>query len=78
VAGIGIVGNLLGLVDELRSLDRSNFIHFECIFKSRVCNAAAHALANMRYECVEGEEIIGNYVPLNVNVIVVADSSADK
>jgi len=62
----------------LRSLVRSNFIHFECIFKSRVCNAAAHALANLGYECVEGEEIISNSVPSNFNVIVVDDPSAHK
>lgn len=36
-----------GLVDELWLLVRSNFVHFECLFKSHACNSAAHALADM-------------------------------
>jgi hypothetical protein len=67
-----------GLVDELRSLIRSNFVHFECSFKSRVCNEAAHALADLAYACIEGEEIVSNSIPSTVNVIVNADFSANQ
>jgi hypothetical protein len=67
-----------GLVYELRLLVRSNFAHFECVFKNRACNAATHALVDLGYVCVEGEEIISVSVPSNINVIVSADSSANK
>lgn len=39
---------------------------FECTFKNQVCKREAHVLANLRYDCVEGEEIINNSVPPNV------------
>lgn len=71
-----------GLVDELRSLVHANFLQFTCSFKSRLCNAAAHALAALSYACVEGEEVISNSIPnsipSDVHVIVVAECSADK
>lgn len=67
-----------GFIYELRSLVRSNFAHFECVFKNRACSAAAHALADLGYVCVEGEEIISVTFPLNINVIVSAVSSANK
>jgi hypothetical protein len=35
-------------------------------------------LADLRYVCVEGEEIISVSVPSNINVIMSADSSANK
>jgi len=33
------------LVDELKSLVVANFISFQCVFKVRECNRAAHRLA---------------------------------
>ena len=57
---------------------RSNFVHFECSYKSRVCNAAAHALADLEYACSEGGEIVTISIPSAVNAIVIADSSANK
>lgn len=33
------------LITEIKSLVSSAFISFECSFKSRVCNRAAHELA---------------------------------
>jgi hypothetical protein len=63
-------------VNELRALVDSNFSSFVCLFKRRECNRAAHALADLGYECVEGEDLITSSVPNVVNVIVTADRLA--
>ena len=44
---------------------------------NRVGNRAAHALATLGSECVEGEALITSYVPRDVHVIV-ADDLSDK
>ena len=54
-----------------------NFSEFKCNFLSRVGNRAAHALATLGSECVEGEALITSYVPRDVHVIV-ADDLSDK
>jgi len=54
-----------------------NFSEFKCNFLSRVGNRAAHALAALGSECVEGEELITSSVPRDVHVIV-ADDLSDK
>jgi hypothetical protein len=41
-------------VNELKASVDSNFSSFVCLFKRRECNRAAHALAELGYECVEG------------------------
>ena len=53
------------------------FSQFKCNFLSRVGNRAAHALAALGSECVEGEELITSFVPRDVHVIV-ADDLSDK
>ena len=50
------------LVEELKFLARVKFIDFVCNFQSRVGNRAAHALAALGYECIEGEELITSSV----------------
>lgn len=67
-----------GLICELKSLVHSIFLQFECIFKSRDCNCVAHALAELGYECVGGEEIISNSIPCNIPALVAADVLADE
>jgi Zn finger protein HypA/HybF involved in hydrogenase expression len=63
------------LLEELKFLVRVNFLEFECSFLSRVGNRAAHALAALRYVCVEGEELITRSIPKDVHVIVSDDLS---
>ncbi|XP_066364948.1 uncharacterized protein [Miscanthus floridulus] len=65
------------LVEELRFLARVNFIDFVCNFQSRVGNRAAHALAALGYECIEGEELITSFVPEIILVIVSDDLSVE-
>ena len=60
-------------MNELRALVDSIFSSFVCLFKRRECNRAAHVLADLGYECVEGEELITSSIPNVVNVIVTAD-----
>lgn len=55
-----------GLVEELKSLVSLNFLNFECVFKSRDCNKAAHALAALGSECVEGDEFISTSIPSDI------------
>ena len=61
------------MADDLKALVHSNFLQFECVFKNRDCNRAAHALG---YECVEGDELITSPTPSNVLVIVTANIAA--
>ena len=63
-------------MEERKSLVSSNFFQFECVFRNRDYNKAAHALAASGYECVEGVEIFSTSVPCDVHVIVAADSLA--
>ena len=63
-------------MNELRALVDSIFSPFVCLFKRRECNRAAHALADLGYECVEGEELITSSIPNVVNVIVTVDRLA--
>jgi hypothetical protein len=65
-----------GLVKELKYLVSLNFIEFQFVFRNSDCNKAAHALAALGYECVEGVEIFSTLVPCDVHVIVAADSLA--
>ena len=67
-----------GLVNELKFLVSTNFIHFECVFQGRDCNRVAHELASLGYDCVEGNELISSSIPEHIAVIVAADLSADK
>lgn len=65
----------VALVEELKFVARVNFIDFDCNFLSRVGNRAAHAMAALGYECVEGEKLIASSAPKNVLVIVSDDLS---
>jgi len=65
------------LVEELKFLARVKFIDFVCNFQSRVGNRAAHALAALGYECIEGEELITSFVPEIILVIVSDDLSVE-
>jgi hypothetical protein len=67
-----------GLVNELKFLVSTNFIQFEYVFQGRECNTVAHELANLGYNCVEGNEIISNSIPDHIVVMVAADLSAHK
>ena len=58
------------ILEELKFLVRVNFFEFKCNFLSRVGNRAAHALAALGSECVEGEELITNSVPSDIHVMV--------
>lgn len=51
-----------------------NFTSFECIYASRVCNAAAHELAGLGFPGSEGEGIVTDFVP-NVIVVIVGNDS---
>lgn len=66
------------LVQELKSLNSTNFSFFVCLFKRRECNRVAHALAELGYACSEGEELISSSIPDIVNVFVAADLLADE
>ena len=46
------------IVEEVKSLVDLNFISFECVFKGRESNQAAHELAVLECLCAEGEEQI--------------------
>jgi hypothetical protein len=61
-------------VEELKFLVESNFLNFQCVFRPRSCNKAAHELAVMSRSCVKGEEHISCDVPLHV--LVADDLSA--
>jgi hypothetical protein len=45
-------------VEELKFLVESKFLNFQCVFRPRSCNKAAHELAVMGLSCVEGKEHI--------------------
>jgi hypothetical protein len=47
-----------GLIEELKSLARSNFNAFVCNFLGRDGNRAAHVLAGLGYNCIEGEVLV--------------------
>jgi hypothetical protein len=47
-----------GLIEELKSLARSNFNAFVCNFLGRDGNRAVYALAGLGYSCIEGEALI--------------------
>jgi ribonuclease HI len=66
-----------GLIEELKSLARSNFNAFVCNFLGRDGNRAAHALAALGYSCIEGEALITSTIPDDVFVIVSDDLSAE-
>jgi ribonuclease HI len=66
-----------GLIEELKSLARSNFNAFVCNFLGRDGNRAAHALAGLGYSCIEGEALITSTIPDDVFVIVSDDLSAE-
>ena len=51
------------LIVEIKSIVSSCFISFECSFKSRDCNKAAHELAVLGHMCVRGEEQITSSIP---------------
>ena len=58
------------LLEEIKSLIDSNFLSFECVFKGRECNQAAHDLAVLGFLCTEVEEQIMSFVPDSMSVIV--------
>lgn len=58
---------------ELKFLVASDISSFRCVFKSRVCNRAAHELATLGLGSAKGEEHITCNIPDNVRVIVVDD-----
>ena len=64
------------LIQELKYLCSLNFIEFSCKFLRRVGSRAAHALAGLGYECVEGEALITSSISNDVLVIVSDDLSA--
>ena len=66
------------LVDELRFLVVANFIIFQCVFKVRECNRAAHRLAMLASFCAEGDEQFSSLVLECFDVIVANDSLAPK
>ena len=66
------------LVDELRSLVVDNFISFQCVFKVRECNRAAHQLAELGSLCAEGDELFSSLIPECVAVIVANDLLAPE
>ena len=61
------------LIAEIKSLVSSSFISFECSFKSRDCNKAAHELAVLGYLCNPGEEQVTSSILDSVHVIVTND-----
>lgn len=61
------------LVKEIKIPSSLNFIHFQCLFASRVCNVAAHELVKFGSVCIEGEEIISDSMPNCIFVIVAND-----
>jgi hypothetical protein len=63
------------LIEELKSFTSANFISFECVYVSRVCNKAAHVLAALGVGSTEGMEHISCDIPNSVNVTVVDDLS---
>jgi hypothetical protein len=66
-AAIGI------LITEMKSLVSSAFISFECSFKNRDCNRAAHELAVLGHLGNQGEEQIDSSIPECVHVIIAND-----
>jgi ribonuclease HI len=60
------------LVTEIKNLV-SCFLSFECVFKCRECNQAAHELAMLGLLCNQGEEQIMSSVPDSVQVLVAND-----
>ena len=66
-------------MNELKSLVASIFSAFGCVFKRRrECNSPAHVLAELGFECVEGQELITSSIPNNANVLVATDSLVDE
>lgn len=53
-----------GPVNKLKFLLSYSFIHFECAFKGRDCNGAAHAVAELGYECTLGESLLQTLYPM--------------
>jgi hypothetical protein len=66
------------LVEEIKFLVSFSFLSFECHFKSRVCNQAAHELAVLGQLCTEGEERIISSIPKGIRVIVANDLLASE
>ena len=61
------------LIVEIKSLVSSCFISFECSFKSRDCNKAAHELAVFGHLCNPEEEQVMSSIRESVYVIVAND-----
>lgn len=53
------------LIQEVKLLGL-NFLSFECVFRERNCNKAAHDLAVLGLLCTEGEEQITSFAPDSV------------
>lgn len=66
-----------GLIEELKSFVLLNFSNFKCNFLGRAGNKAAHVLASLGYECVEGEALISSAIPDDISVIISDDSSEE-
>ena len=60
---------------DLKAMAMLNFSIFECKFLGRTGNRAAHVLAGLGYDCIEGEALICSSVPDDVIVIVSHDLS---
>jgi hypothetical protein len=66
-----------GLIEELKSFASLNFSNFTCNFLGRARNKAAHVLASLGYDCVEGEALISSVIPDDIVVIVSNDLSGE-
>ncbi|XP_066373674.1 uncharacterized protein [Miscanthus floridulus] len=66
-----------GLTEELKSFASLNFRNFTCNFLGRAGNKAAHVLASLGYDCVEGEALITSAIPDDIVVIVSDDLSRE-
>ena len=65
------------LIAEIKALVSGCFINFECVFKGRECNRAAHELAILGRMCIQGEEQVSSSIPEDVRVIVANDLLAE-
>ena len=66
------------LVSEIKNLVSSCFLSFQCVFRSRECNQAAHELAKLGLLCNQGEEQIMSSIPEGVHVCVANDMLASE
>jgi len=65
------------LIAEIKALAADCFINFECVFKVRECNRAAHEVAKLGHLYIQGEEQVTSSIPKVIHVIVANDLLAE-